>query len=51
MRPPKNRPAQARAAAVNSLFPRIESFSFCAVRKPDPQEIAGRETMNNNEEQ
>jgi hypothetical protein len=38
-------------AAVNSLFPRIESSSCGAVRKPDPPEIAGRETMNINEEQ
>jgi hypothetical protein len=52
MRPrPENRAAQARAAAVNSLFPRVESSSRSAVHKPDPRDIAGRETMNNNEEQ
>jgi hypothetical protein len=43
--------AHARAAAVNSLFPRFESSSCVAVRKPEPRKIAGRETMNNNEEQ
>jgi hypothetical protein len=38
-----------RTAAVNSLFPRVESSSCAAVRKLDLQEIAGRETMKNNE--
>jgi hypothetical protein len=33
------------------LFPRIESSSCVAARKPDPRDIAGRETMKNNEEQ
>jgi hypothetical protein len=52
MRPrPENRAAQARAAAVNSLFPRVEFSFHCAVRKPGPRDIARRETMNNNEEQ
>jgi hypothetical protein len=52
MRPrPENRAAQALAAAVNSLFPRVE-FSFRgAVREPAPRDIGGRETMNNNKEQ
>jgi hypothetical protein len=52
MRPqPENRVVYARAAAVNSLFTRVESSSRVSVRKPDPRDIAGRETMNNNEEQ
>jgi len=37
-----------RTAAVNSLFPRVESSSCAAVRKLDLQEIAG---PRNNEEQ
>jgi hypothetical protein len=52
MRPrPENRVVRARAAAVNSLFPRVESSSCVAVRKPTGAKIAGRKTMNNNEEQ
>jgi hypothetical protein len=52
MRPrPENRAAQALAAAVNSLFPRVE-FSFRgAAREPDPRDIGSHETMNNNKEQ
>jgi hypothetical protein len=38
-------------AAINSLFSRVESSSYVAVRKPTGAKIAGRKTMNNNEEQ
>jgi hypothetical protein len=52
MRPCPKIPAEhARAAAINLVFPRIESSYRAAVRKPDPRDIAGCETMNNNEEQ